>query len=68
MVQNKNERPLTVREAANSLNLSEECIRVWIARRRIGFMRLGRAIRIPQSEIDRLLTQGMQPARETRAR
>ena len=63
----KIDRPLTVREAAESLNLSEECIRAWIARRRITFVRFGRAVRIPRTEIDRLFAQGMHPARTSRA-
>jgi excisionase family DNA binding protein len=58
-------RPLTIREAAEALNLSQPTIRAWIARRRIGFIRIGgRSIRVPTSEIDRLLSEGMVPARE----
>ena len=56
--------PLTVRETADALNLSEACIRAWLMRRDLAFVRLGRrAIRIPQTEIARLLSQGAVPAR-----
>jgi excisionase family DNA binding protein len=58
--------PLTVRETAKALNLSEPTVRAWLAQRRISFIQLGRAIRIPASEIDRLLSQGTVLAREAR--
>ena len=61
-MKDKIQRPLTVREAADVLNLSQACIRSWLANRRLGFVRLGRAIRIPETEIERLLAQGMNPA------
>jgi excisionase family DNA binding protein len=57
-------KPLTVREAAEALNLKEVTIRAWLARRRIGFVRLGRAIRIPAAEIERLLAENAVPARD----
>jgi hypothetical protein len=37
-------------------------VRAWIRTRRIGHVRLGRAIRIPYSEVERLLTEGRVPA------
>jgi excisionase family DNA binding protein len=53
---------LTVAQAAEALNLSPFTIRAWIARRQIGVVRLGRSVRIPVSEIERLTTQGTVPA------
>jgi excisionase family DNA binding protein len=58
----KNEQARTVREAAEELGLSPATIRAWIRRRKIGYVRLGRAVRIPVTEIRRLLDQGMVPA------
>jgi len=56
------EPPKKVREAAEKLNVSPYTIRDWIAKRKLGFIRLGpRAIRIPASEIQRLLETGMTP-------
>lgn len=52
-----------VRQAAAELGLSVACVRKWIASRRIGYVRLGRAIRIPSAEIERLLAEGAVPAR-----
>ena len=56
------ERPRTVREAAEELGLSVHTIRAWIASRRLGHLRLGRAIRIPAAEIRRVLQQSTVPA------
>ena len=55
-------RAVTVGEAAETLNLSKATIRLWLAQRRLGYIKLGRAVRIPMSEIERLLTEGEVPA------
>jgi excisionase family DNA binding protein len=52
----------TVEQAAADLGLSVHTIRAWIARRKIGHVRLGRAVRIPATEIARLIEQGTIPA------
>lgn len=61
MVRNDNQ-PRTVEQAALELNLSTATIRSWIAQRRLGHVRLGRAIRIPAEEIRRVLEAGFVPA------
>jgi excisionase family DNA binding protein len=53
-----NEQPVTVREAAEELGLSPATIRAWIRRRKIGYVRLGRAVRIPASEMRRIVERG----------
>jgi excisionase family DNA binding protein len=55
---------LTVREAAERLGLRESTVRAWIAQRRIGVVRLGRAVRIPSEEIARLIAENTVPARK----
>ena len=60
------EQPRTVQQAAVELNLSRATIRAWIAQRRLGHVRLGRAIRIPAEEIRRVLDAGYIPASRTR--
>jgi excisionase family DNA binding protein len=55
-------RLLKVPEAAETLALSQKTIWQWIGERRISVVRLGRAVRIPLSEIERLLEQGTTPA------
>ena len=58
----KNEGPpRTVAQAAAELNLSRATIRAWLAQRRLGYVRLGRAVRIPVSEIQRVLEAGYVP-------
>ena len=52
----------TVRETAEELGLSPATVRAWIRERRIGYVRLGRAVRIPASEIRRLVERGTVPA------
>ena len=54
-------RPRTVEQAADELNLSRATIRAWIAQRRLGHVRLGRAIRIPADELRRVLEAGYVP-------
>jgi excisionase family DNA binding protein len=57
------EPPVKVEKAARDLGVSVHTIRAWIAQRRIGHVRLGRSVRIPSSEIRRLLEEGFVPAR-----
>jgi excisionase family DNA binding protein len=59
-------RQYTVKQAAEELNVSVHTIRAWVAQRRIGHVRLGRAVRVPASEIQRLLDKGAVPAIQRR--
>jgi excisionase family DNA binding protein len=55
---------LRVKEFAEAGNFRESTIRAWVLRRKITVVRLGgRAIRIPASELDRLIQEGTVPAR-----
>jgi excisionase family DNA binding protein len=56
-------RLLKVPEGAEELALSEKTVWQWIGQRRIGVVRLGRAVRVPISEIERLVEEGSTPAR-----
>jgi excisionase family DNA binding protein len=51
----------TVKEAAERLNLSPATIRAWMSQRRLGFVRLGRSVRVPDAEIERVLEDGYRP-------
>lgn len=53
---------LKVPEAAEMLALSQKTVWQWIGERRIGVIRLGRAVRIPLSEVERLMEEGTTPA------
>jgi excisionase family DNA binding protein len=53
----------TIRQTAEILNMSERTIWAWRGLRRISVIQIGRSVRVPQAEIDRLLTEGTIPAR-----
>jgi excisionase family DNA binding protein len=57
---------LTVRESAGRLGLAEITLRTWIAARKVTVVRLGRAIRVSERELDRLIERGTQPSIERR--
>lgn len=58
---------LTVAQASEQLGLKQSTLRLWIAQRKIGHVRLGsRAVRIPSAEINRLIERGYIPARDGR--
>lgn len=60
------ERKFTAQEAADALGVTEACIRRWILTRRISSYRVGRLVRISESEVARILREGFVPAREPR--
>ncbi len=57
-------QPRTVQQAAEELNVAPGTVRLWMTQRRLGFIRLGRAVRIPAEEIRRVLDKGFVPAIE----
>jgi excisionase family DNA binding protein len=57
---------LDVPKAAERLGVTPACIRRWLLERKIASVKLGRLIRIPSSEMDRLVEEGLRPARPQR--
>jgi excisionase family DNA binding protein len=57
---------VTIKTAADRLALSVPTLRAWIARRRIAAVRLGRAVRISERELARLIEAGYVPPRPER--
>lgn len=55
---------LRINEVAELLTLRPVTVRAWLARRKLSFVRIGRSIRIPRTEVDRVLTEGAVPRRE----
>jgi excisionase family DNA binding protein len=53
---------LTITEFATALRLKPSCIRRWIGERRIETVRVGRLVRIPSTEIERIICEGTTPA------
>lgn len=64
MIENK--QLLSVRQFAKELAVTEACVRRWILERKISVIKLGRLIRIPSEERDRLVQIGRRPARGER--
>jgi len=54
-------RLFTVFQAAEILGSKESTIRQWIAQGKIGVIRLGRSVRIPENELYRVTSQGWAP-------
>ncbi len=57
------QRLLTCAAAARELGLKEATIRVWVARRRLPSVKLGRAVRIPAQAVEDLIRLNTIPAR-----
>jgi excisionase family DNA binding protein len=62
----KSENLLTVAKAAELWAVKPVTVRAWAGQRRIASVKLGRSLRIPEGEIQRLIDEGYQPARANR--
>jgi excisionase family DNA binding protein len=57
---------MSVPQFADALGVTRSCVRRWILLRRITTIKLGRLVRIPSAEIERLISSGLRPARSAR--
>lgn len=57
----------TAKEAAKYLGLSEAAVRAWLLHRRIDSVRVGRAVRIRRSVLERVIEAGTVPADRRKA-
>lgn len=48
-------------EAAKRWNVSVKTARTWVAQGRVAYCRLGRGIRVPLSEVERIIADGYRP-------
>jgi excisionase family DNA binding protein len=55
-------RLLTVGEVAVRTGWKPSTVRKKILRRELGYVKLGRSVRIPESELERLIINGFRPA------
>lgn len=55
---------MNVREFAECLSVTTSCVRRWLLEGRIVKVKLGRLVRIPSEERDRLTREGLPPARD----
>jgi excisionase family DNA binding protein len=60
------QRLLTVPEAASEMGLSARTVWAWVYARKLGVVRLGRAVRIPRTAIEELINAGSIPAKVER--
>jgi excisionase family DNA binding protein len=53
----------SITEFAKALSVTPACVRRWLFESKIAKIKLGRLVRIPASEADRLIAEGLRPAR-----
>jgi len=58
----KSGKLLTIPEASERLGLKPSTLRFWIWTRRIEYVKVGRAVRIPERTIEGIIDQGTMPA------
>jgi excisionase family DNA binding protein len=56
---------LSIPEFAKVLGVTHSCVRRWVLERRVSFVKIGRLVRIPAAELDRLIAEGTRPARQS---
>lgn len=57
-------RLLSVQEFAEALGVTVSCARRWLLEGKVARVKLGRLVRIPASECERLIDEGTRPARQ----
>lgn len=57
---------LSVPEFGSELGVTVACCRRWLLERKIAHVKVGRLVRIPASEVTRIIQAGYVPAREVR--
>lgn len=63
---NEGKSLLTITEFADALRIKPSCVRRWISESRVTFVHIGRLVRIPSSEVGRLISLGTHPAAQSR--
>ena len=57
---------MNVQEFAQALGVTTACVRRWILERRIASIKVGRLVRLPFSEVARIIEDGLRPAKAAR--
>ena len=60
----ENRQLFTLNEAADALGISWQTARRWAAAGQIRTIRMGRLVKVPRAEIERLVNEGTAPATE----
>jgi excisionase family DNA binding protein len=58
---------LTSKQFAHAIGVSKACVRRWTTERKIKVVRLGRLVRIPRTEVQRLMDEGATLVRRSRS-
>jgi excisionase family DNA binding protein len=56
-----NRSMLTLNDVARTLNCTVSCVRRWRREGRIAVVKLGKLVRVPESELDRIAKEGLGP-------
>lgn len=54
---------LTIPEFASALRIKPSCVRRWMTESKVTFVHVGRLVRIPETELERIIRTGTRPAR-----
>jgi excisionase family DNA binding protein len=57
-------RLFTVARAAAMLDMKEHTLRIWISQKKLGVVRFGRSVRVPETELMRFASHGWTPPAE----
>jgi len=57
---------LTVAQTAAALTVKPSCIRRWIHEQKLTTVHIGRLVRVPSTEVDRIIRQGIRPSKPTK--
>jgi excisionase family DNA binding protein len=57
---------MNVQEFAQALGVTTACVRRWILERRIASIKVGRLVKLPLSEVARIIEAGLRPARSAK--
>jgi excisionase family DNA binding protein len=57
---------LTIQDFASVLQVTTACVRRWISERKITTVKIGRLVRIPTEEIEKLVRKGTRPAQSSK--
>lgn len=66
MVATNTARLRSLPQAAERLGVSVKCLRGWVWRREIAYVKIGRAVRIADETIEKIIERGTVPALERR--
>jgi excisionase family DNA binding protein len=60
----KMDKLLNISQFAELLGVTHSCVRRWVLERRVGVVKVGRLVRIPMTEFDRIVAKGTRSARQ----